>query len=110
MYSFLKTIGAIKKVTVVNQEVLIQLYKIADITTLIRFFVCLKSGQNNMTPKTLAKIIHEEANRHGQTFSGILYQIRMNFEIRFPFTEKKPSSIILFHYEDEEKKFEFELE
>lgn len=87
----MRTIGAIKNVEKVEDEIRIKLYKIADITNFIR--LCFISDEVDMA---IASAIKQE-----KTFSGTINKARMTLEIIIHIPE--PTTFIEFYEEDDKK-------
>jgi hypothetical protein len=104
--SYLKTIGAVRGVAVVDRRVLIDLHRIADVTLLMRICILMGYGESiiPLWDKPLAKILSEEARESGITFSGLIGQIREGRKITFLMPPGEQASYLELYEENSREK------
>lgn len=92
----MKTIGAIKSVRQEGAELQIYLYRIADVTNVIR--LCYDVGKKD---SAIATAIAEYANKMELTFSQTLGTIRLQRKITIPLSSEDVISVVEIYDEND---------
>lgn len=83
-HDFMKTIGAIQKAETLKQGVELHLYRFANISALLRILIRFKCHGQWSKTMSLAKIIHEDAQKKATFFCCEINIIRTRMSIIIP--------------------------